>query len=318
MPVTDPGQQLREQLSRWVSTGLIEPGQARDIEAAEAALPRPATAPRQRGQLVAEALGYLGAAIAIGAGAAVIEHFWHNVPAGAVLGFTGAVAVGLLVTGAVLRVGSSAPVRRLRSVLWLVATASTASFFAVLGGEVLTLSPTSTALLAEGTSTALAVMLWWRTAAVLQHLAAFAGVASLAATSVYATVPETLDWAPGLAVWVVAALWAAAAYRGYLIPATAGMAAACVGLLTGAQSVMRGPAAGQVLAVGTVAVLLAAGIALRRVLLLAFGAAGALIVVPQTADRYLPGSALAALSACTVGLLLLATSVWLARSRRAG
>ena len=79
---------------------------------------------------------------------------------------------------------------------------------------------------------------------------------------------------------------------------------------------MQVSAAGQVLAVGTVAVLLAAGVALRRVLLLGFGAVGAIVILPQTADRYLPHSAAAALSVCVVGLILLGSALWLAMTRR--
>ena len=327
---------LRGQLTRWMAAGLIDAGQASKIADSEAARPRQAAghgppapagaagsrpeaiSPRQRLPLVVEVLGYLGAVIAIAAGAAVVEHFWHHVPPGAVLGFTGIVALAMLAVGAVLRTGGRAALGRLRGVLWLASTISATTFVAVLGDEFWHLSGTTVALLSEGAGTALAAVLWWRTRATLQHLAAFAEAAALAGTAVHAMAPGTTAWAPGLAIWGLAVLWGIAAHRGYLTPPTAGLVAAYIGLLVGAQWVMIDYTAGRVLAVGTVAALLAVGIALHRVLHIAFGAAGALIILPQVADRYLPGSALAALSACAVGLVLLGSALWLARSRKAG
>jgi len=265
---------------------------------------------------VVEALGYLGAVIAIAAGASVVMHFWHNLPASAELAFFGVVAVGLLATGAVLRTGDEPALGRLRSVLWLLSTISAASFVAVLADQIWHLSGGTVALLAEGAGTVYAIGLWWRTRATLQHLAVFAGAAALVATAINQVAPGTAAWGPGLGVWVLSALWGVAVYRGYLVPQTAGLVAAGVGLLGGAESVMQVSAAGQVLAVGTVAVLLAAGVALRRVLLLGFGAVGAIVILPQTADRYLPHSAAAALSVCVVGLILLGSALWLAMTRR--
>jgi hypothetical protein len=78
--------------------------------------------------------------------------------------------------------------------------------------------------------------------------------------------------------------------RGYLPPVVTGYIAAGIGLLAGAQLTMP-EAAGQVLAVATVAGLLAAGVLMRQAWLVALGAVGVLLVTPQTASRYLPTSA---------------------------
>jgi uncharacterized membrane protein YidH (DUF202 family) len=75
-------------------------------------------------------------------------------------------------------------------------------------------------------------------------------------------------------------------------------------------------AAGHVLALLTVAALLAAGVALRRVWLLGLGAYGIVQVVPQTAVRYLPESVGAPLALFAIGLVLLGVALWLARSHR--
>jgi hypothetical protein len=71
-----------------------------------------------------------------------------------------------------------------------------------------------------------------------------------------------------------------------------------------------------VLAAATVVGLLAAGVALRQVWVLALGALGVLLVVPQTAARYLPQSVAAPLAVFCVGLSLLGVALWLAKARR--
>ncbi len=117
-------------------------------------------------------------------------------------------------------------------------------------------------------------------------------------------------------LWIVAALWGLAVYRGYLTPRTAGLLVAGTGALVGAIVAMDEAAAGQVLALVTVAGLLGAGILLRRVLLIAIGGVGTLYVVPDAAGRYLPGSVAAPLAVAVVGLVLFGMALWLARTRR--
>jgi hypothetical protein len=75
-------------------------------------------------------------------------------------------------------------------------------------------------------------------------------------------------------------------------------------------------AAGQVLALGTVAGLMVGGVLLRRVWLLVAGSVGSIVFVPQTAVRYLPHSMGVPLSMLAVGLVLVATALLLARRWR--
>jgi hypothetical protein len=150
---------------------------------------------------------------------------------------------------------------------------------------------------------------------VLQHAALFDGALALTGAGLVWIDRDVSAWAIGLALWVVSALWGLAAYRGYLAPQVAGLSVACVGLLIGAL-ITTGTAAGHALAVATVVGLLAVGAALRRILLLGFGAAGALVVLPLTADRYLPGSVTAALVVVAVGLALVGVALWLSTTRR--
>jgi len=307
---------LREYLDRWAAAGIIDADQASRIEAAEQA--RAQALPRRRLPLVAEVLGYLGAVFAITAVGVTLHQFWKNVPPAAELAVAGVIATGLLVAGAAVRTGSEAAFARLRSVLWLLGTASAASFVAVLTGRYLHLADTSVALCAEAAWLACAIPLWWRARSALQHLAAFGGVVALVETGLDRIDPHVGSFGFGLALWVLGGVWGIAVHRGYFVPRTAGILLSGAGLLTGAIIAMD-EAPGQALGVATVAGLLAAGILVRRVLLIGIGALGTLYVIPDVAQHYLPHSVAGPLAVAVIGLVLLGTALWLARfSRRRG
>ena len=215
-----------------------------------------------------------------------------------------------------MRTGTEPAFARLRSVLWLLATAGSAAFVAVLTSRYLHLSDSNVALLSAGAWLACAIPLWWRTRSVLQHLAVFAGAVALVETSLDRVQPNVGSFGVGVALWILAALWGLAVYRGYLVPRTVGLLVSGIGVLAAGIIAMDEAAAGQVLALVTVAGLLSAGILLRRVLLIAIGGVGTLYVVPDAAGRYLPGSVAAPLAVAVAGLLLLGIALWLARTRR--
>jgi hypothetical protein len=185
----------------------------------------------------------------------------------------------------------------------------------LVAAQIWQLRSSSVAPLTAAVATAYAVPLWWRTRAALQHVAMFVGTAVTVGTGIAWLWPGIGAWGPGLGVWGVSVLWGLAAHRGYLSPLTAGYVAASVGLLVGSELTMD-TAAGHALSVATVAGLLAAGVILRRVLLLGFGAVGIIAVVPQTATRYLPISAGAPLAVFIVGMSLLGLALWLSKARK--
>jgi hypothetical protein len=306
---THPGNELRDQLAGWVADGLIEPGQAARIQAA----PDGGAAAPHRRPLVVEGLGYLGAVLAVVAGFVALRQLWPGFPPSAGLAFAAAAAVVLLLAGINLRTDRQPAFGRLRSVLWLTSAASLAATVGLATDpDFGNLSSISSLLVTEAAFTAYAVVLWWRSRATLQHLAAFAGAAALTGTAIAQVWSGPANWLPGLGVWVLSLAWMVAVNRGNLAPQTAGYAAAGIGLLVGAQLTMD-LAAGQVLAVLTVAGFIVAGVMLHRLLLLGLGAVGALWLLPQTAARYLAGGAWAATAVFLVGLVLLGIALWLAR-----
>jgi hypothetical protein len=281
-------------------------------EEAPATAPEPAAVPRAA--LLAEVIGYAGGALVIVAGTYLAGELWRNIPTGAALALAAVACAALGAAGAALRTSGSPPARRLRSVLWLLSTASLAAFMGILGNQVWQLSPAGTTMAAAAAAGVYGAAQWWRTRAVLQHLAVFASAAVLVGTAVAQLGPGLGNWALGLGIWTLSALWGGAVIRGYLLPRGAGYFAAGFGLLIGAQLTMDVPA-GHLLALATVAGLLAGGVLLREVWLAGLGAVGVLLVVPQTAERYLPESAAAPLAVFVAGAVLVGSAVWLAKRR---
>ncbi len=265
--------------------------------------------------LIAEVFGYVGAITALAAGAVVVRQVWPKIPSAGSLGVAGIAALGLLAAGEALNKRASEPAfARLRNVLWLLATVAVGGFFAVLTSQVLKLSGGTAALIAEAGWTACALVLWLRARSALLHLALFAGAVALLGTGLNQVDPRVTLAGIGLAIWALSVAWALAAYRGYLVPVTAGLTAGSLGAVIGSALIFS--AAGAVLALVTVTALLAAGVFTRRVVLLGLGAAGALWTIPDTVGRYLPGSVAAPLAVALVGLVLLGVALWLARTRR--
>jgi hypothetical protein len=265
--------------------------------------------------LIAEVLGYLGAATALSAAFVVVRQVWPKIPPAGILSCAAIAAVALVAAGLALhRRSHEPPFARLRSVLWLLATVAAGGFFAVLAGQVLKLHSGEVALASEAGWTACALALWLRGRSALLHLAMFGGAVALAGTGLYQLNPNSTSTEIGLVIWALSVAWGLAAYLGYLAPATAGLAAGSAGAIVG-SALMSGPA-GQVLALVTVGALLAAGVLSRRVLLVGFGAAGALWTIPETVDRYLPGTVAAPLAVAVVGLILLGVALWLGWNRR--
>lgn len=270
---------------------------------------------RRRLPLIAEVLGYVGAVVALSAGCVAVRQIWPRIPPAGIMSFAAVAGAVLIVAGAVLnRRASEPPFARLRSVLWLFATVAVGGFFAVFADQVLKFSDGNVALVAEAGWTLCALVLWLRCRAGLLHVAAFAGTIALAGTGLGQLDHGVTHNGIGLVVWAVSVAWGLAAYFGYLPPVNAGLAAGSAGAVIG-SALVTSPA-GQALALATVAALLTAGVVTRRVLLVGFGAAGALWTIPDTVGRYLPGTVAAPLAVAVVGLILLGIALWLSRTRR--
>jgi hypothetical protein len=303
---------LPEQLERWVGRGLISPEQAERILAEE----QPPGEGLARGSLVAEAFGYVGAVLILIGAVTVVERYWSAIGVGGRLGVAFGAAALLLATGAGIPAGRADVARRLRSVCWLLSAALLAAGLALLGDDVLHLDDETSALLATGGTAGYAAVLWWRHRAVLQQAALVVALAATAGTAA-AHLPDPDDAVTGLAVWGVGAAWLLLGWGGVVAarhPAyVLGGAAAVVGGLLGTDA-----AWGSVLAVGSAAALVVAGVRLRDLVLLVVGSVATLMTVPSVLGQYFPDTLTVPLALLGCGVLLVAGAVYTAYRRRLG
>ncbi len=313
---------IEEQLHLWVSEGLLAPEVAERIEDFEAHRAAPAaqkapSAPARRIPLVVEALGYLGGIMALVAGAIAVQQLWPDITSTGAAVFAAAATVVLLAGGWLVPAPADPAFGRLRSVLWALSCGTFGAALALFGVDRWDLTGEQEALAVFAAVGVLAVGLWLLHREILQHLVMFAAVVAVAGLTTFVVLDDSLQpWSAGLAVWVLSAAWGAVVLRTHLLePRVAGLLASAVGLLVGAMMTMT-TAAGNVLALATVGVVITGGVALRKVWLVGIGALGALEIVPVVAIRYLPRSVAAPLSIFALGMVILGIAIWLTRRHR--
>lgn len=305
---------LEERLDRWTGEAIISAAQAAEIRALEEA-----EEPRSRGPLVAEALGEVGAVLAIGAIAVVAGDRWDELAFGTRMAIVGVPTAVAFVAGALLRNRPAPVAQRLTSLLWAVTALGTAWLAGLIANEA-DLSDGGVGLTVGLSLTAVAGGLWLVRPRVLQHVALASGVAVTAIAAVVLAAPDPESWVPGLVLFLVGAAWLAATIVDLLPPRTAGEVMGMLGAASGAQIVAYGDTrlAGLVIGTATAAALVALGIGQRRTVVLIGGAIAALQFLPQlVVDRF--GASLgAAFTLLVVGLGLIGGAVVVARRWRGG
>lgn len=307
---------IDQRLDEWTAAGLIDAEHARRIRDYEAARDEPA-APRDRLPAAAEAVGYLGAVLAIVAGGLVVGEVWDQLTAWGRVTLAGLVTVVLLIAGASLRTRDHPAVMRLTGLLWLGAVAGVAAT-AGLGADQRELTAEAVTVIASGAALLLAAVLYAlrRTALQLIALSLATGATALSLLSVPQA--EVDVGAYGLLLWGLGVAWALLAAGGWLRPertaTVMGLLAVGIGCQVGTAGTYQSSAI--VLALVSAAVLIWLSVVADRVLLLGFGVAGVFVFVPQAVFVFVGDSIGAPLALLLTGLLLVATAVGMVVLRR--
>lgn len=287
---------LAASLEQWQAAGLIDARQAEAITAFEAAAmattagPHHAAKPR-RIPLVAEALGYLGSILGVVGLVALIAKYWPDMATGLRLGIAVGGALLLTVSGFMVPAGDAA-FERLRSFVWLGATAAGAAAAGVTAVDVFdATAPGVTALACVATVCLHSALLWRFTVQPLQQLTTLAAVPLAAGLAVHLAAGNgptgVVAWAVGAALLAVGVT-----HVGTLPPITSGVGAAA--LLIGAGFVAsdwRSPGS-LLLVLSAVAVMALAGTAgtsltvTDRVVLTVVGGVGLAQSVPMTVSHF--------------------------------
>jgi len=302
---------LAAYLERWVAADLISPEQAKAIAAHEGrAVAARAPAGERRISLIAEALGYVGAALALAGAAVGLGQAWDGIPAwGRVAIAAGATA--LLLLGGFLLLRQTEPAfRRLQSVLWFLATGAAVWTLVVLGVEYLGLSDDERMVLLVGAGTAaLAAVLWAVRRNALQHAALFAALLATLIGAVLCLPGEAPIWVYALLVWALGVAWGLLGWFRVLEPWWLGMA-------LGSVAAMIGPAIGigdypwlLVAALATSVFLMVVSLPTGQVPLLGVGTVGTFGYLTWAVFRYFGDSLGVPLTLVIVGGVFLALAV---------
>lgn len=286
-----PGEDaLATVLGRAVEAGHLTAAQAEAVMASERAADAVAPvhlepAPGARVPPVLEALGYLGAVLVVVGATVTVGQFWEDLATWSRLYILGLATAALTGAGLAIREERVEVLRRLRSVVLLLATGALTGFAGVLVFDGLKITDEPASVVIGSLVAAHSGVLWWRRDRPGQHLACLGGVAVAATAGIVWAGGEA--GIVGVALWAIGGMWLVASFRHVLPPAEVGIAAGAALALVGAG--VTGAEWEDVFAVfglATAAVLVAWGVRRDLFPITAPGVIGTLIYLPTTVSQF--------------------------------
>ncbi|WP_052668877.1 hypothetical protein [Nitriliruptor alkaliphilus] len=321
---------LLERLADWERRGLISAHQVAAIAAYERgrvdadvgrATGRDATgrgAARRDRTTAAEAIGYVGAALVLGAVGLFVGEFWDGLTAGGQLALALLVTLSLGAAAAVLRGAASPAIGRLTSVLSVGVVAGLAWSTSIATGAMLGWHRDDVSLTVGLVAVAAALPLYLaRRRALPQLTLLVAGLTLLAALLDRPDLSLDTFW-HALPFAVVGAVWVLLGEGGYLAPRTAATSSGSVLALLSLQvaSFDDARALALVLALMVAGGLVAAAVTIGGLHHLGIGAAGLFVIVPQLVFELFGDAIGAPATLLLVGVLLVLLAVGLGRAKR--
>lgn len=312
-------EELLERLAAWQERGLVTEQQAAAIAAYERGRgDGTGAAARTARTTAAEAIGYVGAALVLGAVALLVGEYWDGLTDGGRLALAALLTVVLAGAAAALRGATSAAISRLVSVLLVGAVAGVSWCASIVTGGLLGWRSDDVALAVGVVATA---------AAVPAHLARRQASTQLALLVAVLTLLSALLMRPALDLEIfwyalpyaaVGAVWLLLGDGGYLRPRVLASVTGGTVTLVALQSASFGDIRVQALMLGLVvaAGLVAAAVASGGLHHLAVGAVGLFVLVPQLVFELFGDAIGAPATLLLVGVLLVLLAVGLGRARR--
>jgi len=323
---------LRERLGVWIRAGILTPEQADRILALEgmsASGPHGPTAgslpgaagpvPGERRARIAEVVGYVGAAFALGAIGLLVAEFWSDLAVWARVALAVLLTVTALGSGALLRQRPGPATGRLVGVLWAAGVAGAAWATGIVAWDVIGVQERWMPSTIGGVAALLAAVLLLRGRHVLVQLALFVALGSATAGALVAIAPlEPGALAFGALITGGAAAWGLAGAGGWLGPRLSAEITGGVFVLIGTQVLAATPWPRTALGLGVVLSLLLVSLSLpgTRIHLLYLGAFGLFVTVPRLVFELFADTLGAPATLLTTGVLLILMAVALGRLRR--
>lgn len=323
---------LSERLERWHRAGLLAADQVGAILAHEAARPAPALPPptgapvrppqgADRRARIAEVVGYVGAAFALGAIGLLVAEFWSELVVWARVALAGVLTATALAAGALLRGRAvhSEAIDRLVGALWAVGVAGVAWTSGIVAWDVVGIEERWMPTVVGGSAAIVAAVLLYVGRHVLVQLAGFVALGSAVAGTLVAIAPlEPGALAFGTLITGGAIAWGLAGAGGWLGPRTSAEVTGAVFALIGTQVLTATGWPRWALAFGIVLalVLVLLSIPGGRIHLLYIGAFGLFVNVPRLVVELFADTLGAPATLLTTGVLLILMAVGLGRLRR--
>jgi hypothetical protein len=305
--------ELDASLQLWRAEGLLTPEQAEAIAAYEA-VHGEGHAPRRT--LFAEAIGYVGAALAVGAVGMIVSNIWQELTTGPRLTLVGLLVVLLGGAALALHRAERAPLQRLATLLFTSAVVGVGWFTAIVATEVATLEGAEVGLAVGGVAfvASLPVHLF-RPRALHQLTVLVAALVVAVSTLSLAPMPVDPLWY-GLTVSAIGAAWFALAAGGWLLPRVLAEVSGSVLAVFALQATGGDELWPLLLAITLAGALIALAIASDRMHHLVVGAIGLFVIVPQLVLRLFGDTLGAPAVLLIIGLLLVLLAVGIGRARR--
>jgi len=302
---------LHHDIERWVEADLISNAQAEAIVDFE-------DAARHGGPgLLAEGLGYVGSALAVGAGYAITQNVWTDISTAGRLSLIAILAFAMFAAGWALRRREAPALQRLTDVLWLGTVAAAGAFAGLFSSEVAGLDDDRIGVAVGVTAVVIGGVLWMIRHRSLELVALAAGVLITATAVTSLVAPDSSPFLLGSAIWILGAAFLAAGHFQLLPPHATAKVLGAAGLAFGSQVLaVDSSVPGSAIAVATAAALVVYAVNLRDNVMLAFGGIMVLVFTPQFVFAVFGESlgAPVALFATGVALVVIAISISKARS----
>ncbi len=304
-PSADETPNLSERLDTWVAERLISRADADAITAFES---RPASVPGGRGVTpVTEALAYLGAALAIAAGATVLGGEWDGLSTVGRIAVPGTIWLVLFGVGWSIRAATSPPRVRLARILWFL---SAAALTWTVGSVVVDGFRAERWPLWGGSAVVLfAGALYLARPSTLQQLALVGGLILLAVG-----LAEDSWTAMGVAFWAIGATWILLGWRRLLVePGSASIVGSLLVLVGALLISAEHEEVGAWFSVLTAAGLIGVSVGIRHTSMLVLGAIGLFFSTFGTIQQYVEGTTGIAIGLLAAGVVVLALALIVSR-----
>lgn len=317
-------QELDTRLATWTGQGIISPEQAQRIATYERSRGAPNhRAPEKpslssRRATIAEAVGYLGAVLALSAVALIVGDIWPQLGVGGRLTLVGLLTVVAFGAGEALHRQPAPALGRLTGVLWAAAAVGAAWFAGLVADEVIGMSSAAITLTIGMGVTAVAAPSLLRRPGVPLHLATLVGLSVTVSGALELSALSVEVFYDGLAVAAIGGAWVLLGRGGWLTPTRTAEVMGGVLALGALQVASFGDLRGLALGLGLLAAASLVVLAVQRDAqhLLVVGALGAFVLLPQLVIEVFGDQIGAPATLLVVGLLLVLMAVGLGRARR--